>query len=73
MASEIGSAFGRVLESHRDVPNETAMTSIRDPSFAVLRLNEDVPFFSRFSTAVHAEVRARDPYPCGCIGEVLIL
>lgn len=62
MANEIEGAFGKMLESHLDVPAETAMTSIRDPSFAVLRLTEDLPFFAQLHTVLCAtpEVRAHD-------------
>lgn len=64
MANDIDRAFVRMLESHRDVPTETAMASIRDPSFEVLRLNEDLPFFAQLRTVLCStpEVCARDPY-----------
>eukprot|EP00752_Nemacystus_decipiens_P004366 g3990.t1 len=52
MANEIEGAFGKMLESHRDVPAETSMASIRDPSFAVLRLREDLPFFDQLRSVL---------------------
>ncbi|CBN77309.1 conserved unknown protein [Ectocarpus siliculosus] len=36
MATELDKEFGRLLESHRDVPDAAVMTPIKDPSFAVL-------------------------------------
>eukprot|EP00903_Cladosiphon_okamuranus_P015468 g14282.t1 len=61
MANEIEGAFGEMLESHRDVPAETAMKSIRDPSFAVIRLSDDLPFFAKLRTVLYStpEVQRR--------------
>lgn len=51
--------FGRLLESHRDVPDAAAMTPINDPSFAVLTCPLDQVMASSMLGALSTAPQAR--------------
>lgn len=59
MSTDMGQAFGKVLASHRDAPTATAMTPIRDPSFAVHWSALDAPFFSDMMSVLSNEPQVR--------------
>ena len=62
MPTEMDQAFGKVLESHRDVPSATAMVTIRDPTFTVQRSSLDAPFFAEMANILSGEPMGEQVY-----------
>lgn len=59
MATELDKEFGRLLESHRDVPDAAVMTPIKDPSFAVLTCPLDQVLAASMLGVLSTEPQAR--------------